>query len=617
MTTLEERKAALIADMNKAPDLEARKAALMSEMSPPVGPSESPLGAFNEGLVNEMLAASQGASPVTATLQGAENYPVVGELITGETDYGPANTMVNVGRGNVIPFDPDQHVVFSEGGRMRVFQRTPEMEEGRMSRLGRLFGLGSLVTPMQGAKVAAQSGPSRFAQNVQAIEEAGLTPTVPLAAEGTAPARLAQATRAVPFGGGPVERGMARTRAETEEALGATVEAYGEAADAETTGEALRAATKGWLDRWRKTGVQNDKNLSRSLRKAGVDEVKLDRTAEVFEDPFKMFDNEDLAKQFEDAWFQRLSKALEEGDDTVSLNDLYQLRRSIGKMMEKPMVVADQDRGQLKAIYRALSKDLEEAARKAGGEDLVKQVRERNKYWADGFDRIEKSLTQALDERVNPERVFERVMGAAAGKGARANMRYLRDLRNSVDPETWGDVASSVLLRMGTGPARGQTATSAFNPGTFLTNYRNMSKPARDLLFGGNRQAQRGLDRIVNDILPKTERAKEFENVSRSGEVGTAAATGGAMLTGLLSGNLGLTLGPLALMGGSNATGRALMNPRFTRWLAKVSGDGQKVQALGENFWPQRLAQLRTIVASNPELQPALEAYERAAAETQ
>lgn len=575
-------------------------------------PPGSSIGAFNEGLLNELFASAQGSSPMTRSLTGQANYLPLGTLITSETDFAPANTMYEVEPGKYETFDPSQHVVFSEGGRLNVYQRNPQMEEGRLLRLGRLLGIGGL-TPNRAA-LAVRPSASALEAGVEALEASGVTPNLPMASQGTGAARTAAITRSVPFAGEPIERGVRRARTETEQATADVVEQYGRGAGAEEAGESLRTAGAEWLKRWRTEGAKLDADLMKSFKDAGVDDVELNNFAKALDSPFEEFDNPALAKQFSDEWLEGWREIMKETNGRVSLNDLKGLRRRLGKMLEQPMIVSDQDRAQVQALYRSLASDLEAAARKGGGQELVDKVAERNKYWREGFDTIERSMKRVIDERINAEAIFERVMASSKGKGGRANMRFLRDVRNSVGPEAWDELASSVLVRMGTAPGAQQSAESMFNPLTFLTNYNNMSVDARKLLFSGREQAARNLKNLTDNVMPALQRVEEVANKSRSGEVVTGGGLGALAAMGIYTGDLMQILGAVGTAAGANVVSRALMNPRFTRWLARTSTAAKKLDAAGvdmQQFWTTQLPRLRTIVAANPELQPMLEGFEQ------
>ena len=494
MASLEERRRAAMLDMRRQQALQAQSAPVVP--GPPREAPQSPMGLLNEGLMAEIMAARQGASPVTRTLAGEPNYPVVGELMTMESEYGPAGTMIKVPQG-AVQFDPGQHVAFPEGGRMVVYQRTPEMEENALMRLGRMVGIGALAPTTMGQTTQRLTRPSQMAQRVEAMEQAGVSPTLPLVTEGETSRRVAQAARSIPFGGAPIDRGLARTREEIEQAAARTVRQFGTAEEMTEGGEVARLAGQKWLRRWREQGRVRDKALKKEF---GDEKIPLTKFRAALDEPFEQFDDPSLAELFPQEWLNKWRQTIEASGGEVSYNDLLTLKQRIGKELSKPVIIADKDRGQLERLYGALSDDLQVKANQISP-DLKKQVQARNQYWSEGYDRIKRSLKEVLDPEGTPERVFETILQVSRAKGKGADIQKLRDIRNTVGPEAWGDIASSVLVRLGRAPGGAQTDT-AFSPQTFLTQWNNLSDNAKEVLFSGNSAGRRALDNLTENVLP-------------------------------------------------------------------------------------------------------------------
>ncbi len=596
-----DRREALIADM------QANNAAVRA--AEPAQPSPvSPMGALNEGLMAEIMAARQGASPVTRTLAGQPNYPVVGELMMRESDIGPAGTMIQTGRDAFTQFNPESMVVFPEGGRMMVYERTPEMEEGALSRLGRLTGIGALAPTTLGQTTQRLARPSAMQQSVEAMEQAGVTPTIPLTTQGETARRVAQATRSIPFGGSPIDRGLARTRDEIESAAANLVRQFGSAEQATEGGTVARVAGQEWLQNWRQAGQRIDQSLRRNF---GDADIPLTEFRQALNEPFEEFDNPALAELFPQEWMNRWRETVQASDGSVSYNDLLTLRQRIGKEISKPVIIADKDRGQLERLYGALSSDLENAA-DAISPELGLAVRERNAYWSAGYDRIKRSLREVLDEQGTPERVFETIMQISRERGKSANIQKLLDIRDTVGPEAWGDVASSVLVRMGRAPGGSQVDT-AFSPQTFFTNYNNMSEAAKAALFSGNSAGRRNLDNLTRNVLPQLRRLERLENVSQTGQAVMGGGLGAGAVTGLALGQPMAVLGAAGTMAGANALSRALMNPRFTRALASAATASRNASWNGPRWWARNLPRFRALVETNPDLEPVVSAIEQTA----
>ena len=571
---------------------------------------QAPLGAFNEGLAAEYMAAVQGTSPVTRTLAGEANYPVVGELLTAETELGPANTVVQAGPDQFVDFNPQTHVVFPEGGRMVVYERTPEMEEGAITRGARMVGLGALAPAFATAPARAMRGltpPSQLERTARQFQQAGIEPRLPAITDAPGVRMTAQGIGGVPMGGGPIKAGVDRTVGEYIDGLGRAALQYGTAQESREGGTAVIRGAQQWFDEWRDAGRAMDRALEPRF---GSQPIELNAFYDALNAPLRQWNDPRLAEMFGNERLDQWRRVIADTEGAVSYNDLLNLRREIGDELAKPAIINDIDQSQLRRFYGALSQDLRDAARNIDPA-LERDVIRRNNYWSEGFDRIDTALKEPLRPDATPERVFERIMQIGKEKGKSANTKELARLRRSMPAERWGDLASSVIARMATAPAGQQAAGGRFSPTTFLTNWNAMSPQAKNILFSGNPDGRRALDRLANVIGPQLNRLREYENVSRTGNVQGMIALGGA---GIFAGL------PTALSAaiGANATGRVLMNPRFTTWLARTATRAKAAQrkmarlpedarqAFTQRFWAQNLGRLRALVEKDESLEPVL-----------
>lgn len=562
------------------------------------------IGAFNEGILNELLAAQQGTSPVTQTLTGEQTYQPVGELLTMETEMGPANTVIQRGPDEFVNLDPSRHAIFSQGGKIMAFERNPEMDEGQLLRAARILGIGTLAPARGSAAAARQPLTSQMQQNVRAMEQAGVTPTVPLTTQGAAPRMLTQSVGGVPMAGGPITRGIERTEGEMLDALEDVMGQFGTARGSQEGGETVILGAEEWLERWRQVGTRADEALRARF---GDTPIELRKFETALSEPFVKWDNERLAEMFPKEWLENWRRTVQESGGSVSYNDLINLRQEIGSELSRPVILADKDRGQLERLYGAISNDLLRTAEDISP-GLANHVRRRNNYWKTGYDRVRNALKTPLTPNVNPESVFERVMAISRERGRTANIQELRELRKTLGNDRWNDLSAAVMSRMmRTTPGRQATQGPA-SVTTFLTNYNAMSDRAKSLLFSGREQAQRNLDNLVENVLPRLEQLNKYENVSRTGNVQGITALGAIWALGDLT-------SALTTAAGANLTARALMNPRFTRWLSRVATAADNAVKSGKEFaapgfWARFLPQLRVIVRQQPELQPALPAIE-------
>ncbi|MFC4727153.1 hypothetical protein [Coralloluteibacterium thermophilus] len=264
------------------------------------------------------------------------------------------------------------------------------------------------------------------------------------------------------------------------------------------------------------------------------------------------------------------------------------IRSRIGEDAFSFTLAPDKPTAQLRQVYGALTRDMEDLAKQAGPE-AERALRRANSYYRASQDRLE-LLERVVDKNGGPEAVFQAAMG-----GTREGATVLRSVMRSLPEDAQRDVTAAVIRRMGMAtPGAQDAAGEVFSAQTFLTNWNRLSPEARSTLF--NRygpEMSADFDRIAR----VAGRIKEGSGVLRNPS-GTGAAVAGMGYWG----GLGLSilrgdLGSAALLGsggaGMNVLARALTNPRTVRWLADATD--MPVSAL-----PQQLVVLRRIAeASN------------------
>ena len=131
-----------------------------------------------ENYNDEWLAIQQGTSPIVQALDGTFNYE---RAPSGEQGFFAETGQVTDSGKYVVLRDP-------ETGKLAVWNRNPEMDEGRAMRLGRMLGAGLLTDPIRVGKVgrialrgsrglsglasAATKANARFGQWVDDIQSA-------------------------------------------------------------------------------------------------------------------------------------------------------------------------------------------------------------------------------------------------------------------------------------------------------------------------------------------------------------------------------------------------------------------------------------------------------------
>lgn len=251
------------------------------------------------------------------------------------------------------------------------------------------------------------------------------------------------------------------------------------------------------------------------------------------------------------------------------------VRRAIGQKLSGTDLIADVSRGELKAVYAALSRDIETAAA-AHSDEALKAFKRANRYYSAGIGRVEDFL-EPLAKKVEPERIFENLWS-----GSKAGPTKVRTVMRSLSPAERRVVASSYMQRLGRAPASQQNqAGDVFSFETFLTRWNQMDERAKDAVF--NYPEMKGtradLDRIARAAERSRESSRAFFNPSGTAGAltGTSLITGGTAsgLVGAATGTQELIYFPVALAAlsaSSYGAARLLMTNRgFVRWLATAT----------------------------------------------
>jgi len=258
-------------------------------------------------------------------------------------------------------------------------------------------------------------------------------------------------------------------------------------------------------------------------------------------------------------------------------DSIKKYRTKIGDMMKSPELVSTRNiqSGDLKRLYAALTKDMEEAALKAGPK-IHARWRAANKYFELKLTR-DIPIIEDIIKKQYPEEVFDIVMRSSAKGGTR-----LKLLRKQLSQREWDAVAGTVLGKMGEQiPSAGTAGERIFSPQTFMTNWLKLSESAKRALFRGGKYEK--LVGELNDFVKVAGDAKAIEllaNKSRTGSVLMFFGlwqSGSAALGGVVGGNIagvpGAAVGAGSFVASSIAvprlTARMLTSEKFVRWLNK------------------------------------------------
>jgi len=277
-------------------------------------------------------------------------------------------------------------------------------------------------------------------------------------------------------------------------------------------------------------------------------------------------------------------------DSKLPYEALKKLRTLVGGEIENVSLASDVPRSKWKAVYAALSKDLEAAASQSP--EAMRAWRRANTYYEARASRIE-AIDHVIDKSGGGEKIYN-----AAFSGTKDGATTLRAVMQSLPGDAQKEVASAFVRRMGRAAGSQQDDSGdVFSMATFLTNWANTSKEARKVLFdrfGPN--YSRNMDQIAAMASNVREGSNVFKNPSGTGPlmamVGAVGTTGSTIGTLVATGRVGSAAavagGAAGAYGLTNWMARKMTDPTFVGWLAMAT-------RLPESAIPAQATTLRQI----------------------
>jgi hypothetical protein len=428
------------------------------------------------------------------------------------------------------------------------------------------FGPAGTAAAVRGGFRGGEAGRQRVVENLRTFETAGTTPTVGQATEG----RIARASESV-LSRTPGAAGVMARRAEDQaEEIGAGLEAAASRLSRSTTAAQAGAS----VERGAGAFVDKFKAQSRALYNEldahipAQSPINLRNTSVVLDElsrpiPGAAATSQALANPKLSGIRQALQEDMTAGSGALPYEAVKALRTRVGEMLTDSALVSDVPRAQVKRLYAALTQDVQAAASRSP--EAMRALNRANNYYKAGMNRLE-VLERVIDKNGGPEAVFK-----AATSGTKEGAFVLRSVMQSLPKENQRDLAAAIVRRLGMAKASVQDQTGeVFSTQTFLTNWNNLSKEAKAVVF--NRfgpQFARDMDDISKVAANLRAGSKVYANPSGTGGAAAQFGTVGAFVMSILTGQLQVAGGIAAAAGGANAAARRMTNPNFVRWLAQ------------------------------------------------
>lgn len=226
----------------------------------------------------------------------------------------------------------------------------------------------------------------------------------------------------------------------------------------------------------------------------------------------------------------------------LNYEGIKNLRTTVGELVDDPQKLAasGMSGGELKRIYGALTEDLQASVSK-NGKPALKAWQDANSFAAKSTAE-RKSLQKVIGRDRSDEGIVES-LHRMAGSTSTADITRLKQARGAVSKETWDELSSAVLAKMG------RDAEGNFSPDRFMTAYGRLSKDGKSVLF--NSTGKKELASALDDIATVSKRFKQLKQFSNP------SGTGQTVLTGSIG--FGLAVDPLTTLS-SVAGGRVLAN---------------------------------------------------------
>lgn len=416
----------------------------------------------------------------------------------------------------------------------------------------------------------ASRGTSPAAQRIADFDQVNIDPNLAMVG-GPVSQRSAQALAGNVLTSRPIANAASRTREQTLAAVDNVAGAYGTAEGRDSAGRALSQAARGGAERLRTEGGALYEPIN--ALDANPTRIPLTRSAESIQNSLNIFQTPELQQ-----WFTRnasdlagIQNVLQTADNQVTFGEARQLRTIVGKMLEDPQVFNSQSQRGLRALYGSLSDDIAEGARAIGGEEAASALSRADSFYSAARNRADNTLRQFYQTRggreVTDAEAYNLLLSAAKTRGNRSSAGTVRQLRDSVTPEEWGDIGAGVIRTLG-------GEGDQFSVAKFASEYEGLTPEARRALFGGPGREQEFSDlNALARVMRNQQQAGRYYNYSESGNAIGNLGAGGAIVSAggaALGGNFVPLAGLIAGTAAGNGLAHVLTSPGVARMLAKA-----------------------------------------------
>lgn len=458
------------------------------------------------------------ALKIAGGLAVAPALPVTQMFTRGVLNPGMARTVADA-TANATAYGAAAGFAAGEGG----LENRIDSAKNAVAYAAPLGAVGGAVASRYANRVqgTAPNSPLRDAQNIGV--------TLPQFMDGSAmPSMVASKMGAIPFVGDDINAAVRTARNETGDAALAIANRTGGGAGPQAAGEAVRDALVDWTDDGSRLVMDRVYQPVNTLMN-GIN-GPLNNTAAAL-NTIVGRQNEAANPAIGATAVREVMAAVQQG--ALSFNGLSALRTRVGSLLDDSLNPDSRvDRGALRAIYGALTRDMEDKVRTVGPRAQGAWAR------ANGIARQIAERRQALEAVVGKrgdatgESVVDRIVTMAGSKSS-ADAATLNQARRAAGGQVWSQVAGQAILRLGRNNA------NEFSPDTFVTKLAALSPEGRRLLFRS--LGNPALERDLQSLYRVSQALQQFSRLGNpSGTGGVVALTGA--LGAAASGDMGATL---------------------------------------------------------------------------
>jgi hypothetical protein len=433
---------------------------------------------------------------------------------------------------------------------------------------------------------------TKGARGLEKYTRVGIMPTAGTVTQNKALMIAENALSDYPFSSTPIQKLAQKNIEQLNIANEYLAKEYGNILTREELGALLKKGAEGAIDRL-------DKVYNKLFSRLGdeISDVQLNNTREIFE-IFKTEAIEGPSTGIDDLANDILGKAKAREkklravgvsglENSLPWEAIKKHRTKIGNMIKEPGLISSRNlqRGDLKRLYSALTKDMEKAAMDAGPKTYAKW-QAANKYYQHSLIKKVPILEQIIKKGYDEE-VFDVVMRSAKKGGTR-----LRTLRKEMSNDEWDAVSATVFSNLGKA-----TPEDAFSLNTFFTNWKKKLSPeAKSALWRGTRHQElaKELDNFVS-VVGDMKSIEQIANKSKTGSVlmfygifQSLSATAGAVAAGIPG---AATTTFITMAAAPYYVSRLITNPKFVKWLA----NGIKISKTRPNAMATHIGRLFTL----------------------